>query len=218
MTFTFYADTADDDAICAALEDHLITGVTTNPEILQRAGLQLKDLETLVPRWVDRGAQQVFLQTWGTTTEEMLRNANTLRTLSPRVAVKVPAVPDAAPVVARLASEGVAVLVTAVYTPAQVIHAAALGAQSVAPYLGRLDDLGRDGVAEIATMAELLANSKTEVLAASLRSPDRIAALAQRGVRWFTARPVVIREMFADETSAAAADVFEQAMRGVTGS
>jgi len=217
MTFTFYADTADDESVVAALDEGLVSGVTTNPEILQRQGLHLADLERLVPRWVQRGAQRVFLQTWGRTTDAMLHNAQDLLAIDARVAVKVPATSAGAPVVAELAQQGVDVLVTAVYTPAQVVLAASLGAHSVAPYLGRMDDIGRDGAAEIGLMAELLADSTTKVLAASLRTPERIVALAQRGVASFTARPAVIREMFTDSPSSAAADAFERAMQGVTG-
>jgi transaldolase len=96
-----------------------------------------------------------------------------------------------------------------VYSTAQAIGAAAIGAEFIAPYLGRLDDARRDGVTEITSMHDALEGTGTSVLAASLRTPDAIVALARRGVRSFTAAPNVIWDLLQDDTSDASAETFE---------
>ncbi|WP_454301794.1 transaldolase family protein [Salana multivorans] len=129
--------------------------------------------------------------------------------------IKVPATDVGFGVAATLAAQGTSVLVTAVYEAPQALYAASIGARYIAPYLGRLDDAGRDGAAEIGVMAELVAGSGTEVLAASLRSPARIVDLARRGVTVCTAKPEVLRAAMVADASDAAAAAFEEAMTAV---
>jgi transaldolase len=129
--------------------------------------------------------------------------------------VKVPASRAGAAACARLAAHDAPTLLTAVYAPGQVLVAAAAGATYIAPYLGRLNDAGRDGIAEVVTMQQVLTatGSATKVLLASIRSVSDMVTLAQHGIDCFTMAPAVAHDFFTDPTTAAAADTFEEAVR-----
>lgn len=131
--------------------------------------------------------------------------------LGGNVVVKVPATPMAFPIAARLARNGVPALITAVYSAAQAVAAAAVGVRYIAPYLGRLEDSGRDGLSLIGQMHTLTFGTETQALAASLRSPAAIVSLAERGIRLFTASPPVLWSMVQDDESDRSAAEFEAA-------
>jgi transaldolase len=204
-----YVDSADTSAVERLLADRLIAGVTTNPTILERSGRAVADIPALYDRWVAQGAGEVFFQAWG---DDLLAEGRRIAALGPRAVVKVPATREGFAASAALVADGVPVLLTAVYSAAQALAAATVGVRYIAPYLGRLDDAGRDGTAEIATMQRLVDGSATTVLAASLRSPEAIVGLALVGVECFTAAPDVLDRVFRSVASDAAAADFESAV------
>lgn len=210
-----FVDSADDAAVGALLRERLVHGVTTNPTILAAAGLEWSALPRTVRGWIELGASEVFLQTWGSDRAAMLEHAEALRAIAPEVAIKVPATEVGFGVAATLVERGETVLLTAVYEAPQALVAASIGVRYIAPYVGRLDDAGRDGLQEVATMAELLRGSGTEILAASVRSPQVMVALAKRGVTACTARPELLRAALASADADAAARGFEAAMDGL---
>ena len=142
----------------------------------------------------------------------MLRNAEGIRALGDRVVVKVPATRDGFAAASALVRDGATVLVTAVYSVAQALVCASIGAQYIAPYLGRMRDAGIDGDAVIARMQGMCAGSDSNVLAASLRSPDDITGLRLAGVPYFTAAPDVIEQMLFHGVSDSSAAEFDAAM------
>jgi transaldolase len=111
-----------------------------------------------------------------------------------------------------LVADNVPVLLTAVYSSAQAIAAASIGVAYIAPYLGRLDDAGHNGLEVIAEMHSLVAGTGTHVLAASVRSSNDIVNLAAKGISMFTAAPAVLREVFQDSVSDRSAEDFEEAV------
>lgn len=205
----FYADSADTEAVGPLLAGSLVHGVTTNPTILKASRRTVEDMQELHSQWTDAGAREIFFQTWGADAAQLLANAHRILNLGGNIVVKVPATPTAFPIAARLARNGVPVLVTAVYSIAQAVAAAAVGARYIAPYLGRLDDGGHDGLSLIERMHSLMAGTETQVLAASLRSRTAIAELAERGIRLFTASPDVLWSMLQDDDSDRASATFE---------
>lgn len=207
-----YVDSADVDRVSRLLADGVVHGVTTNPTILERGGRTAAEIPELYARWVDEGANEVFFQTWGGDTASFLRNAEGIRALGERVAVKVPATRDGFAAASALVRDGATVLVTAVYSVAQALACASIGAQYIAPYLGRMRDAGVDGDAVIARMQEVCAGSGSNVLAASLRSPDDITGLRLAGVPYFTAAPDVIDQLLFHEVSDRSAAEFDAAM------
>lgn len=208
----FYADSADVEAVSELLRDGLVHGVTTNPTILERGGRSVNDIPELYARWKSEGAKEIFFQTWGATTAELLAHADDILALGDRAVVKVPATRTGFAAASALVRSGASVLVTAVYSPAQALAAATLGVRYIAPYLGRLNDAGRDGLAEISTMQGLIVGSGTDVLAASLRSPFDLVDLALHGVPYFTAAPPVLLAALQHDVSDSSSDEFEAAV------
>ncbi|WP_404473749.1 transaldolase family protein [Microbacterium aerolatum] len=207
-----YVDSADLDRVSRLLRAGVVHGVTTNPTILERGGRTAAEIPDLYARWEGEGAREIFFQTWGASRSDLLRNADTIRALGERVAVKVPATAEGFAAASALVADGVSVLVTAVYSAGQALAAASIGARYIAPYLGRLRDAGVDGDALIARMQEVCAGSETNVLAASLRSADDIVSLRLAGVPYFTAAPDVLDELLFHEVSDSSAAEFEAAM------
>lgn len=209
-----YLDTAHRPSAEPLLDTGLFVGLTTNPVILRRAGLGV-DAIPAIHRWaVEAGCEEVFFQAWGRDPVALVERGRWLRALGPEVVVKVPASKAGAKACAQLAGEGVPTLLTAVHSAGQALVAAAAGARYLAPYLGKLDEAGRDGAAEIVAMQELLAatGGRTKVLLASVRDVPSMVALARRGVDCFTMAPAVAEQLFTDELTAQAVNVFEEAV------
>jgi TalC/MipB family fructose-6-phosphate aldolase len=196
-----YLDTADRAAAESLLATGLFAGLTTNPTILDRAGLGVDDIRTVYAWAHEAGAREIFFQTWGPDVETMVQRGRRLRDLGPDVVVKVPASRAGATACATLASDGIPTLLTAVYAPGQVMIAAAAGASYVAPYLGKLDEAGRNGIDTVTAMQELLTatGSTTEILLASIRDVSSMVTLARLGVQCFTMAASVAEALF-DET------------------
>ena len=161
----------------------------------------------------DQGIAELHLQAWGTTAETMLRCGEALAALSPgRVAVKVPVTATGVNVARALIDAAVPVTFTACYEPHQVLIAAALGARYIAPYLGRIRDQGREGLAEVIAMQRSLVGmgSSVRLLVASLRQPEELQQLAGAGVNTFTIGAELAATVLHCEASEAAAAQFER--------
>jgi transaldolase len=210
-----YLDTADREAAEDLLRTGLFTGVTTNPTILQRSGLGVEDAPDIYEWAVAAGAKEVFFQAWGEDTATLVERGETLRRLGDEVVVKVVASRAGSAACAQLSARGIPTLLTAVYAPGQAIVAAAAGATYIAPYLGRLNDAGRDGIAEVTAMQEVLSatGSTTKILLASIRDVTSMVTLARRGVQCFTMGPDIAEGFFAESLTATAVQDFEDAVR-----
>jgi len=207
----FYADSADVDRVTALLRSGLVSGVTSNPTILDRSGRGVEDFEQLYESYVAAGAREVFFQTWGPDAGAMLANARRITALGDRVVVKLTATLHGFAAAAALHREGTPTLITAVNTVAQAAVAAQVGADYVAPYFGQIADrTGGPPVALVAAMQSALATTGTQVLLASIRDPAAVEAAAAVGVRLFTAHPDVVEACAQSEHSAAADAKFEE--------
>ncbi|MEV8029657.1 transaldolase family protein [Cellulosimicrobium funkei] len=206
-----YIDSADRDQVERLLATGLFAGVTTNPTILRRAGLTVDDVPTVL-RWARAaGAGTVFLQAVGPDETALEAHGRQLADLGPDVVVKLPATRDGLAVSRRLTREGVPVLVTAVYHASQALVADAAGAGWIAPYVGRMSDLGLDGVGQTADLhAALRASGQgCRVLAASLRDTAQVAALAARGIEDLTLSTALCAALLENPDTVAAAAQFE---------
>ena len=209
-----YLDTADRAAAESLLATGLFAGVTTNPTILQRAGVGVADIPDIY-RWATAAAaREVFFQAWGEDTATLVQRGRELRALGDEVVVKLVASRAGTAACAALSGDGVPTLLTAVYDPGQAIVAAAAGATYIAPYLRRLTAAGRDGSGDVLAMHELLTatGSTTKVLLASIPDVPSMVALARHGVSCFTMAPAVAEDFFADELTAEADRTFEKAV------
>ncbi|WFE20729.1 transaldolase family protein [Solwaraspora sp. WMMD937] len=209
-----YLDSADRAALAPLLATGLFAGVTTNPLLLDRAGLGQTDLPALHDWAVAAGAGTVFAQTLAEDPDGIVTEGLRLRELSDRVVVKVPATRSGLTATRRLADQQVPVLITAVYHAAQAVLAAAAGARYIAPYLGRMTAAGRDGLAQIQTMHRILAGGPTQTLVASIKSVDDLVRLAAAGVPSFTIGPALADELLRDDlTDGAVAEFLAAAAR-----
>ncbi len=211
----FLLDSADHAAWAEWLPLGCFHGVTTNPVLLQAAGVPctVSSLASLARQAIDLGAGEVHTQTWGRTRDLYVEHGRALAAIDPKIVVKVPTTIEGAAAAATLRREGVRLTMTAVYTAAQALVASALGAEYAAPYLGRMNDAGHDGFGEIATMARTARaqGSSMRILVASLRDPGDVVRLAAEGLDTFTFAPKLVAGFFADRDAAQAVEAFETA-------
>ena len=215
MHLRLLLDSADPVAWADWLPSGLFHGVTTNPTLLRRAArpCRLEELERLTCEALDWGMQEIHLQAWGGDAEALTTCGDRLAALAPgRVLVKLPITRAGAEAARHLIATGVPVTFTACYAVPQVLVAAALGARYIAPYLGRIGDLGRDGHADLIAMQQALdgVGATTRLLVASLRHPTDLSRLAAAGVGCFTMAPALAADLFAIDPTADAAAQFER--------
>ncbi len=197
----------------AWLPGGLFRGVTTNPTLLRRAGVPCRTeaLADLCRRARDLGCLELHLQAWGADAGTLHTCGRRLADLDPGlVRVKLPIDRAGAEAGRQLVAAGVPVTFTACYEAPQVLIAAALGASDIAPYLGRIQDQGRDGLAELTAMQRCLdgLGSSLRLLVASLRQPDDLVALAAVGVDSFTLGPALVERLYRCAATEAAAETF----------
>jgi transaldolase len=193
-------------------------GVTTNPLLLERAGqaCTVASLAELARRALGLGAAEIHLQAWGAATAELEQRGRKLGGIDPRVVVKIPLTETGLPAARALVGAGHRVTLTALFDAGQALLAAAAGAAYAAPYLGRIDDAGGDGMGEVVTMHEILARtgSATRLLVASLRTAEQVVALARLGLDTFTIGAELASDLLASATTSAAVADFARAADG----
>jgi len=191
-----FLDTADIAEIRWAAEARLIDGVTTDPTLLSRvAGARdprevLAEICAAVDGPVTAGVVAVD-------SEGMYREAKDLARLAENVVVAVPMIEEGLAVVRRLATDGIAVNVTLIFSAMQALLAAKAGASCVSPFVGRLDDSGHDGAEVVRQIRAIFRNyeMETEVLAASLRHPAHALQAALAGADIGTVPTSVLRQL-----------------------
>lgn len=215
MALRLFLDSADPQAWQQWLPSGLFHGVTTNPTLLRRAGqpCSLEGLAQLAPVALAHGIQELHLQAWGPSAADMLHCGRALAALAPgRIAVKLPVTPQGAAVARDLVGDGIPITFTACYEPHQVLIAAALGAAYIAPYLGRINDQGRDGAAAVIAMQRSLSGlgSSVRLLVASLRQPGELSQLAAEGLNTFTISADLAAALVHCDATEAASAQFER--------
>jgi len=205
-----YLDSADLSELRACLPHPLIHGITTNPTLLKRAGVGRDALPALLQAAIELGARQVQAQVSSAQADAMLEDAE--RLLRPfergQLVVKIPATREGLRAGAELSARGVPVTYTAVYVLEQAHFAAQLGAAYAAPYLGRLQDAGIDGLALIAQMQSAVEGSGTRLLVASVRTREACLALLRIGVGAITIPPHLFAELVDHDATIEAERVF----------
>ena len=191
----FFADTAEIAEIRELAATGLLDGVTTNPSLIHKSGRDfievVREIAGIVPGPVS--AEVVALDHEG-----MMREAEVLRKIADNVAIKVPLTPDGLKTCKALTGEGTKVNVTLCFSAAQALLAAKAGASFISPFLGRLDDIGQDGMELIADIRTIYKNYDfpTEILAASIRHPIHVVQAAMLGADIMTAPPKIIHMLF----------------------
>lgn len=192
----FFVDTADIAEIRALAELGMVDGVTTNPSLVAKSGRKMAEVIAEICSVV---AGPVSAEVTATDSQGMLREGRFLASIAPNVAVKVPLTVDGLRACRELSGEGTAVNVTLCFSAAQALLAAKAGAAFISPFVGRLDDVGQEGmdlIAEIVAIYANYPNFRTEVLVASVRHPIHVVQAAKLGAHVATLPPGVLRALF----------------------
>ncbi len=192
----FFVDTADVNEISELAATGLIDGVTTNPSLIAKSGRNffevIAEICSIVPG-------PVSAEVAATEHETMLAEGRKLAGIAPNVCVKVPLTMDGLKTCKALSDEGTKVNVTLCFSPAQALLAAKAGATFISPFVGRLDDIGQDGMELISDTVQIYRNYdhlQTEVLVASIRSVPHLVESARLGADVATLPPDVIKKLF----------------------
>lgn len=215
-TLRLYIDTPDAAIWQKYLPTGLFYGVTTNPKLLYQTGIPctVQNLAGLASDAFALDAQEIHLQVWGEDTESMLSIGREIAAIDYRVSVKVPIIREGVLCARQLIEEGHRVTLTAVHSASQLLTAIALGADYAAPYLGRMNDAGLNGLDELLAMQQMVRHmgSPTRILAASIRQLSDLTTLARHGLNTFTLLPKLVDDLLENPlTIQAAADFNEKA-------
>jgi len=192
----FFIDTADIAEIRELAATGLVDGVTTNPSLIAKTGRNF--LETIA-EICEIIPGSVSAEVASTDFDTMLKEGLKLAKIAPNVTVKVPLTPAGLKTCKALSDQGTEVNVTLCFSAAQAILAAKAGATYVSPFVGRLDDIGEDGMGLIGDIIEIYASYTsitTQVLVASVRGPAHVIAAAKMGADVATLPPAVLKQMF----------------------
>ncbi len=192
----FFVDTADTAEIRELAATGLLDGVTTNPSLIAKSGRKFLEVIAEICELVPG---PVSAEVAATDYAGMMREAAVLKAIAPNVAIKVPLTPDGLRACHALAGEGTKVNVTLCFSAAQALLAAKAGAAFISPFVGRLDDIGQNGMELIGEIVRIYGHYpaiKTEVLVASIRNPIHLIEAAKLGAHVATIPPAVIRQLY----------------------
>lgn len=191
-----FLDSANLESIRKFNDMGLLDGITTNPSLMSKEGGNPKDVMQEITKII-KG--DVSLEVVSTEYSGMLEEGKRLRQYGKNVVVKVPMTSDGLKACKTLSSEGIPVNVTLVFSPNQALLAAKSGAKYVSPFIGRLDDIGQDGMKLIKDIKEIFDNYKddfkTQILVASIRHPVHVIDAAKIGAHVVTLPPAVLDKM-----------------------
>ena len=205
----FFVDTADINEIKDLASTGLLDGVTTNPSLVKQSGAA--DFISLIADICKVVEGPVSAEVAATDYKTMLKEGERLASIADNVAVKVPLTPDGLKVCKNLSDNGTMVNVTLCFSAAQAILAAKAGATFVSPFVGRLDDIGFDGLLLIQDIVEIYgqySDFKTQVLVASIRHPIHLVESAKMGADIATIPPKVIRQLYSHPLTDRGLDAF----------
>jgi len=190
-----FLDTADIAQIEALLDTGVIDGVTTNPSLIAKSG---GDIKQTIAKICDLVDGPVSAEVTATDVDTMMAEADVLSAIAPQVAVKVPLTKEGLIVCRRLSERDIMVNVTLCFSAGQALLAAKAGASFISPFVGRLDDLGADGmnlIADICTIYDHY-DFDTQILVASARNPQHVVDAALLGADVITLPPAIIDQLY----------------------
>jgi transaldolase len=194
-----FIDTADLDEIRELASWGIVDGVTTNPTLVKKSGLSFRDIINEIFKIVDG---PISLEAVSEKADDMVKEAKSLvskvsEKYRKNVTIKIPMTPEGLKAVKKLKKEGIKTNVTLVFSANQALLAAKAGASFVSPFIGRLDDIGQEGMQVIEEIMEIFVNYdiETEVIVASIRHPIHVIEAARLGADIATVPPAVIRKM-----------------------
>jgi transaldolase len=190
-----FLDTTDTAVLRELARTGMVDGVTTNPSLIMKSGRPMLEV---IAEICDIVEGPVSAEVAAITADDMIAEGSRLALVAPNVVVKAPLTPEGLIATRELSRQGVQVNVTLCFTAAQALLAAKAGAAYISPFIGRLDDLGEDGMELIAEIRTVYDNYDfdTEILAASIRSVDHVRRAALVGADCATIPPAIFQELF----------------------
>lgn len=189
-----FLDTANIESIRKYKDMGVLDGITTNPTLLSKEQGSpdeiMKTIVSMIPG-------PVSLEVIGTESEQMIEEAHHLKKYGQNVVVKIPMIPEGLKALRILSAEGLSTNVTLVFSASQALLAAKAGATYVSPFIGRLDDIGHNGMAIVKSIVSIFGNYQlgTQVLVASIRHPDHVVQAAEIGADVVTLPPDILGKM-----------------------
>jgi transaldolase len=190
-----FIDTANIEEIKAANDWGIIDGVTTNPSLVAKEG---KDFKSMVDHILSIVDGPISVEVISTDSEGMVNEALVMSNWSKNIVIKIPMIPEGLKAVKILNEKGIKTNVTLIFSVNQALLAAKAGATYVSPFIGRLDDIGHDGMQIIRDLVQVykLYDFKTEIIVASVRHPLHVVESAKIGAHVATIPYNVIEKMF----------------------
>jgi len=190
----FFIDTAEIDEIKELAATGMVDGVTTNPSLIMKSGRDIMEVTREICGLVDG---PVSAEVTATDASSMIAEGKHLAQIAPNIAVKVPLTWDGLKACKALTDAGHMVNVTLCFNANQALLAAKAGATFISPFIGRLDDIGLDGMELIADIRQIYDNYhfKTQILAASIRTVNHVAIAAKIGADVATIPPDVVKKL-----------------------
>ncbi|MBQ4145398.1 MAG: fructose-6-phosphate aldolase [Clostridia bacterium] len=189
-----FIDTANVEEIRLTNDLGVICGVTTNPSLIAKEGRDFKEVVTEITSIVDGpiSAEVVSLKA-----DEMVKEALELAQIHKNIVIKIPMIMEGLKAVKALSQKGIKTNVTLIFSPAQALLAARAGATFVSPFVGRLNDIASNGISLISDIAQMfdIHGIETEIIAASIRSPQDVTDCALAGAHIATIPYNVICQM-----------------------
>lgn len=192
----FFIDTANFDEIKEAHSWGILSGVTTNPSLVAKEeGISFHDRLREIAELVDGSVSGEVISL---DAEGMIQEGLELSKIAPNITVKLPMTPDGLKACKYFSSQGIKTNVTLIFSANQALLAARAGATYVSPFVGRLDDIGQNGVDLVAEIADVFAihDIETEIIAASIRHPQHVLDVALASADIATVPFKVLKQLF----------------------
>ncbi len=183
-------DSADVEEIKKLYEMGFVSGATTNPSLVAKTGRDPREIYRELAEMLEHVSAEVVAED----ADGMYKEGKDLASIHPNIVVKIPFTPEGLKAVRRLKGDGIRVNVTLIFSAAQALIAARVGADFVSPFIGRIDDIGYSGVEVVRETAKIFAlyDIPTQIIAASIRHPAHFIAAAKSGAHIGTVPPAVL--------------------------
>ena len=202
-----FLDTADIQEIGKACDTGLIDGITTNPTLIRKSGRAPIDVYRDIESF---GVQDISMEVYGDYTEMLNQAAKLAELFGPTATIKLPMTVDGLKVCQELQHAGIRTNVTLIFNAAQALLAAKSGATYISPFVGRIDDQGYAGTEVVRSCVGLLARMDTQVLAASIRSTQRVVRCFYNGADVVTMPPAVFFAMYKNVLTDQGLEIFDK--------
>lgn len=209
-----FIDTANMEEIKTANKWGVVCGVTTNPTLIAKEGRDVKEVIKEIASIVDG---PISGEVNSLDAEGMITEGRAIAAIHPQIVVKIPMCQAGLEAVSVLSKEGIKTNVTLIFTPAQALLAARAGASFVSPFVGRLEDIDSNGIQLIEQVAVIFQSFqiKTEIIAASIRSPQHIGECALAGADIATVPFKVLEKSFEHPLTSAGIEQFKKDFEGM---